>query len=455
MRMKKLWGNTALLSGATLLMTFVGLLFQSWLVRRIGTAGIGLYQLLGSVTALSATLAISGIRFASTRLVAEELGARDAPGVSSAMLRCLCYAVLTGTAAGVLLGSFARPIGEIWIGDARTVDSLRLTALSMPCVSLSASLSGYFTACGRVWKPTAVRLFDQLSGIALSVLLLRSATPGDVEGVCIALVLGRLGADVISLLILLVVFLDDRQRYGPAGNGAGQTRRMLNIAVPLAFSAYARSTLNTVQHLLVPRELERAGSSREAALSGYGTVHGLALPLVFFPACILSAASELIVPDLTERQVQQDAPAIRRSVHIFLRFSGFFSLAVSAFLFFCAEPIGMLFYHSGEAGSAIRLLAPLVPIAYLDISVDGCLKGLGEQLWCMGVNVADSLLGLLLMRLLLPRYALTGYVFVLYATELFNFVLSAGRLAFRLSSLPAFSRRLCGAAGRCAYTAGT
>ena len=184
-------------------------------------------------------------------------------------------------------------------------------------------------------------------------------------------------------------------------------------------------------------------------------MHGLALPLIFFPACILSAASELIVPDLTERQVQQDAPAIRRSVHMFLRFSGFFSLAVSAFLFFCAEPIGMLFYHSGEAGSAIRLLAPLVPIAYLDISVDGCLKGLGEQLWCMGVNVADSLLGLLLMRLLLPRYALTGYVLVLYATELFNFALSAGRLAFRLSSLPAFSRRLCGAAGRCAYTAGT
>lgn len=455
MRMKKLWGNTALLSGATLLMTFVGLLFQSWLVRRIGTAGIGLYQLLGSVTALSATLAISGIRFASTRLVAEELGAKDAPGVSSAMLRCLCYAVLTGTAAGVLLGVFARPIGAGWIGDARTVASLRLTALSMPCVALSASLSGYFTACGRVWKPTAVRLLDQLSGVAFTVMLLKSAPAGDVEAACIALVLGRLGADVFSLALLLAVFLDDRRRYGPAGKGGGQTRRMLAIAVPLALSAYARSALSTAQHLLVPRGLERAGYSRDGALSGYGTVHGMALPLVFFPSCVLAAASELIVPELTERQVRKDAPAIRRSVCVFLRFSGLYSLAVSAFLFLCAEALGALFFHSGEAGRAIRLLAPLVPIAYLDMSVDGCLKGLGEQLWCMVVNVADSVVGLLLMHWLLPRYALAGYVLVLYATELFNFVLSAGRLAFRLSSSPASSRRPCGAAERCVCTAGT
>ena len=48
--------------------------FQAWLAARIGTAGIGLYQLVGSVNVLFATLSFSGIRFASTRLVAEELG---------------------------------------------------------------------------------------------------------------------------------------------------------------------------------------------------------------------------------------------------------------------------------------------------------------------------------------------------------------------------------------------
>ena len=450
---KRLWGNTALLSASTLLMTGVALLFQAYLARRIGTAGLGLYQLLGSVTALSETLAIAGIRFASTRLVAEELGAGNSPGVPAAMRRCLGYAAITGTAAAALLLGFARPIGEGWIGDGRTVDSLRLTALGLPCVSLCVSLSGYFTANGRVWKPTAVRLLDQLTGIAFAAMLLRKAPVGDVKAACEALVLGRLGAQAVSLVVLLLVFHDDRARYGPAGGGAGQTGRLLRLAVPLALSAYARSALHTAQHLLVPRGLERSGYSREGALSGFGVVHGMALPLVFFPACVLNAAAELIVPQLTERQVREDAPAIRRGVRKFLRLSGLYALAVSAFLFVFARPLGHVFYHSAEAGRAIRLLSPLVLAAYLDTSVDGCLKGLGQQVWSMGVNVVESALGLVLLSVLLPRFGLSGYVLVLYAAELFNLALSIGRL-FTLPALRASSRRPCAAAERCAYTAG-
>ena len=60
--------NTALLTASSLLMQGIAMAFQVWLVGRIGPAGIGLYQLVLSVTGLYATFAISGIRFASTRL---------------------------------------------------------------------------------------------------------------------------------------------------------------------------------------------------------------------------------------------------------------------------------------------------------------------------------------------------------------------------------------------------
>ena len=83
----------------------------------------------------------------------------------------------------------------------------------------------------------------------------------------------------------------------------------------------------------------------------------------------------------------------------------------------------MVIYGSRDAGHYIRILAPLVPFMYTDMSVDGCLKGLGQQVWSMGINILDALLGLLLTWQLLPRYALAGYIGILYATELFNFAL--------------------------------
>ena len=421
--------NTALLTASSLLMSVIGMTFQVWLVGRIGSAGIGLYQLTVSVADLAATVAISGIRFASTRLIAEELGRESPAGILEGSRRCLCYALFFGVAAGLILYNLAQPLGFLWIRDARTVLSLRIASLSMPCISLCASMSGYFTACGRVWKPTLVHLLEQLAGIALAALCLSRAPAGDIEKSCAAVTLGRLAADLLSLLLMAALFMGDRQRYYGHGQAEdGLTGRMLRLAMPLALSAYARSALTTIQHLLVPRGLKAAGYSSDGALSGYGIVQGMALPVLFFPSCVLAAAAELIVPELTEAQVRGDGRGIRRTAGKLLRLSLLFSLAVTAFLLLFARQLAVAVYHSEEAGRFIRLLAPLVPVMYLDMVVDGCLKGLGQQLWSMCVNIVESLLGLALILYLLPRYALSAYLAILYITELFNFALSLGRL---------------------------
>ena len=100
---KRLIVNTALLTGASLLMRCIGMVFQAWLAGRIGAAGIGLYQLVMSVELLATTFAISGIRFAVTRLVAEEIGLGRGGGVGGAMSRCAAYSLVFGAAACVRL----------------------------------------------------------------------------------------------------------------------------------------------------------------------------------------------------------------------------------------------------------------------------------------------------------------------------------------------------------------
>jgi hypothetical protein len=49
---RRLIYNTALLTLTSLLMSCIGMAFQVWLVNRIGSAGIGLYQLVVSVSNL-------------------------------------------------------------------------------------------------------------------------------------------------------------------------------------------------------------------------------------------------------------------------------------------------------------------------------------------------------------------------------------------------------------------
>lgn len=426
---KRFVRNAAVMTLASILMRLIGMAFQVWLAGRIGASGIGLYQLVMSVELLCVTFAISGIRFAVTRLVSEEIGSGRPGGVGGAMRRCAAYSLFFGCAACAVLSLSAEAIGFLWIGDARTVRSLRILAVGLPFISLSSTLSGYFTACGRVGKPSLVHLIEQFVSVTLVALFLLRAPSGDIEKSCAAVTTGVTCADALSFLMMLAAYIRDRRSHG--GDKAPSPRltsRMLTVALPLAASAYARSALSTLEQLLVPRGLKRSGLSADGALAGYGVIQGMVMPIIGFPSCLLLALAELVVPELTEAQMRGDESSISHIVSSLLRRTLFFSLMCSAVLFVFAEPLGMAVYKSAEAGKYIRLLAPILPIMYTDMVTDGCLKGLGEQMWSMGVNILDSALGVLMVWTLLPKGALGAYIAIIYFDECLNFALSIGRL---------------------------
>lgn len=426
---KRLIVNTALMTSASLLMRCIAMGFQGYLSGRIGAAGIGLYQLVMSVELLASTFAISGIRFAVTRLVSEELGMGRGGGVHGAMVRSALYALIFGSAAMLLLTRFAEPVGFLWIGDARTVLSLRILAFGLPCLALSSVISGYFTACGRIWKPSLVHLIEQCAVVVFVALFLERAPEGDIELSCAAVCAGVTASDILSLALMLAFYLGDRRKYGSrTGESISLTGRMLSVALPLAVSAYARSALSTLEHLLVPRGFRKSGLSADAALAGYGVIQGMAMPVLSFPSCLLSSLAENVIPELTGAQVRGEREKIRREVRSLLTMSLLFAIAVAFALFVTSDFIGSALFASSEAGKYIRLLAPLIPAMYVDMVVDGCLKGLGQQVWSMGINILDAGLGVLLVYTLLPIGALDAYIGIIYFNELLNLALSAARL---------------------------
>ena len=427
-KLKKLAWDAALLTGASLLMRCIGLAYQVWLAGRIGSAGIGLWQLVMSVNVLTATLAISGIRFTTTRLVSEELG-RHRESVDGAVLRCLCYAALFGSAACLILFFGAEPIGFLWVGDARTVLPLRIIAFAMPMIALSSVWNGYFIASGQAWKTAAVQVTEQIIGIGCVVLALRRVPGEDLELSCAAVARGNLIADAVSMLLICTLYLAERRRRVLRGGGSpALTGRMLRIAVPLALSAYARTGLTTLENLLVPRKLRSAGYSADAAISGYGAITGMVFPIITFPSCLLSAVAELTVPELTAAQVQNDRRRIRAVVTKLLRMTLLFSLVTAGGLFLFADILGQRIYHDASLGKYIRIFALLVPLMYMDIVTDGCLKGLGQMMRSMVFNISEAFLGVLLVITVLPVWALNGYIFVLFVCETYNFTLSIHRL---------------------------
>ncbi len=449
--------NALLLIAVNLFMRTVGVAFNVYLSRRAGGEVMGLYSLLFGVYGLSLTLGCAGIGLGTTRMVADVMGQFCPPegmsrvdtetdsacrqAIRSVLRRCLIYSAICGTGAGVLLFFGAPLIGTYWLGDERTILSLRVLALTLPAVAVVSVFGGYFTAVRRIGKNAAVGIVGQFLRVGFCAYLLTLWLPDGVEMTCLALVLGGALSEICGFFLNLAAFLYDRRRYlaGTTDTNCevipeGATRKLLGITVPVTLAATMRSGLLTLQHALIPKGLKASGASWEQALSSYGVVHSVVLPVVLFPSAFINSYSGLLVPEVAESWARGDRERVSRLSYRVITPALIFSFGVAGVMACFGMELGEIICGSREAGRYIRILAPLIPIMYVDSSVDAFLKGMGEQVYSMNVNIIDALCSVILVWALLPRMGLFGYIVAIYATETLNTTLSLCRM-LRLSGM--------------------
>ena len=428
---KRIFWNAMLLTASTLLVRTVGVSFQVYVSNRVGAEAMGLFSLMSGVYGFALTLATSGIHLGVTHVVIDAVGRGERERIRGAMRRAVCYSLFFGCLASLLLIGFAEPIGTGWLKDARTVPSLRLFGITLPLISLSSAFGGYFTAMRRAYKNAVVQVLEQMLKIGFTSYLLTVFVARDIEQACAMLVLGGVLSEVASFLFEWILYLTDRGRSRGAVDrirARADGKMLIGISLPIALTAYARSGLITLEHILIPEGLRNSGASHAAALTAYGCIQGMALPIVLYPAALISAFSGLLVPELAECRVQESKLRIRYMISRVWSLALIFSIGTAGILLCFSGEIGEALYPHTDAGKYIRLLAPLIPIMYVDTATDAMLKGLGEQVYSMKINILDALISVVLVWILVPHMGIGGYLVTIYFSETFNTVFSVTRL---------------------------
>ena len=423
-RLKKYLANGFLMTCVALLLRGLGVIFNAYVSKKIGAEALGLYTLLGSVYSFALTLALSGINLTVTRLVSDALGENNTTLVRISMKKCVGYSLFFGILSASLLLALAEPLSIHTLKDTRVIKPLRLCAATLPLISLTSCFNGYFTAVRRVYKNAVTQISEQLARIIFCVALLNLFIGRDMESLCIALVLGGALSEMLSFTISLLFFVFEKQRQKKTQkietNELKVTKKMLSIALPLAFSTYFRSALLTIEHILIPVGIQKSGSNRAQSLVAYGTLQSMVMPLVLFPSAIIHSFSGLLVPELAELKIQNNNREIKyvasRVCHLALAFA----VGVSGIMIYYSKELGEGIYGSADAGRYIRLVAHIIPIMYLDTTVDNMLKGLGEHIYTMAINITDTLCSLVMVWILIPQMGIFGYITLIIVSEIFN-----------------------------------
>lgn len=430
-RRQRFYLNGAILTAVNLALRGVGLFFAAYIARAVGAEGVGLNTLIMTLYAFALTLAGSGISLSVTRLVAAAVAECDREkGVSGVLKGAFVYSSLFGFGSAAAMFLLSDPLASLLLHYPSASLCLKALALSLPPVAYGGIISGYFVGVKRVSRNALVQVFSQLFRVFATVWLVTAMAGRGVAFAVLAISLGTLISEWACLFFSLIVFLIDRR--GQSRAKRGKLSPVAKMALPLAVSTYVRSLLLTLEHSLIPKRLVDRGDSSAEALSSYGILHGMALPLILYPMAPLSSFSGLLVPEFAEEEARGNLEKMKKIATAAAERTLAYATVVAVLIFFFSEELGYTVYGSYEAGKFIAFLAPVLPVMYLDHVIDGALKGVGEQVYSMWVNIADACLSVLLVYFLIPLMGITGYAVVIIAMEAFNFILSFLRLRKRI-----------------------
>ena len=432
MKKNLLFINAAVMTLTSLFLRTTGIMYRAFLSEQVTSEGMGLHTLTFSVFTFGMVFSTAGINTAVTRMISEQIGRHLPSTITAIMRKAFAYALTVSIFAAAILFSFADFLAKIILADMRTALLLKLIAPSLPFMAVSACIKGYFLAIRKASKSAVSDVIEQFTEIGVFVLTVKLFAPYGIEYACAAIMLGVTLSEAASCLYLVLCYLKSRhaaytvERRPESHNN--YLRKLLRIAVPVAISSSLGAGLRTVENIMIPGGLRKSGMAHDRALSLYGMVRGMAIPVMFFPAAFLSAFSSLLIPELSGAKAAGNEVRIRYIVSRVLQLTVLLSSLVTGVFMVFSNEIGLKVYNSTDVGKITWILAPLTVLMYADAIVDGMLKGLDLQINVLWYNIIDSTIRIVLIALLVPTYGFSGFMIVMYVSNIFNPVVSIRKL---------------------------
>jgi len=401
-----------ILTVAGVITRLLGFVFRIYMSNLIGSEGMGLYQLIIPLYMLAGTLSTSGVSVAISKLIAEESAKKQLGNVKKILKASLFLTGAIGGIVGLFLFVNSNYIGENFLKDARTILAIRYLAPCIPFMALSSCLRGYFYGIQDVTKPAFAQVLEQFIRIGVVYLIIGSWIPKGLEYACAAAILGITAGEIISCGYVYFAYRAyNKNNINKASitliSGIGA---ILTIAIPITASRTVSSILKMAENILIPIQLQLFGLSHNSALSTFGMLKGMVMPLLFFPSALLSSLAVTLVPAVSEANAVNGKRRIHHTVSKALKYTLLVGICMICIFISFSYELGIAIYHDKEVGEMLRMLSFICPFMYIQLIVVGILNGLGEQMVPFINSLFDSLISLFFVFFCIPLFGFKAYL---------------------------------------------
>ena len=419
----------------------ITLVFNIYIANKVGSETIGIFSLIMSIYTFAITVATSGLGISCTCIVSEEFAKGNYLNGIKAVKTGKFFALLLGIVAGILIILFSPIISHFWLKDAVSSLPLYAIAIGLPFISISSVIGGYFSSVDKSYKSAIAQVLELTVKIIFTIFFLNFTISKGIEAICVSLILADVISEIFSFTLNSIMYSFDKRDYCKRNKIPIQMkRRIFSIAFPISVTSCIKSGLSSLKQFLIPLRLELSGLTYSMAVSQYGLISGMVMPVLLFANVFISSFSGLLVPEFSRLLAGKNYNRLKTVSNTIFHISFIFSICVSSIFFFYADELSLAIYQNLESAKWIKILAPIVIFMYVDNIVDGILKGLNEQVAVMCCNIIDLIVTITIIFFLVPKIGLMGFVISIIVSEILNFTISCIQLKKRINYvIPIFS----------------
>lgn len=392
----------------------LGFFYRVVLSRLVGAEVMGLYQLIMPVYSVLLSLTAVGITSAVSNLTSQHLALGNRLGAAQTRGTGLRGFFLLLLPVGLVVVLASDAISVRLLGDARTQLGL---ILLVPCAAFTGVENIHkhlFYGAGLVRPPAVVELMEQLVRTAAVLGLLIWFLPQYPERVVGLIVAGMVICEVFSSAALVLLYRRRMGRFpktGPGEHAGVRRRRVTAIALPVGFNSLLGNLMGAVNATLIPQKLVEGGVERTEAISQFGVVCGMTLPMLALPTVFLGALNLVLVPRLARAKALERPGEVRRLLSKALSVVSVLALPSMALMVVLGGDLGQLMFHQPVGEHLLSLAVVMAMSCYCSVLAAG-LNGVGYQRAVAAVSLLGGgvQLAFTLALVPLPGVGMDGYV---------------------------------------------
>ncbi len=383
----------------------LGFLYRIILSRTLGSEGLGIYQVSLTVFAVFLTICSSGLPITLSRVISKHRAEKYKRGEHAATTAAILLTLSFSVPVTVLLFLLRKPFTAVF-SDPRCADLFYIFLFGLSFTSVYAIIRGSFWGNKRFFAYSLIELIEEIVMIFVGILLLVVFRTGaaDVNKAGIAVLVSYL----FSFSIASVYFF---ARGGRLASPKGELLPLLKASLPVTAMRTSSSLMSSLISVLFPMRLMAAGYSSSRAMSEYGVVYGMVMPVLMIPSSLIGSIALVLVPELSECFYKGEREKVAVLVEKALNATLLIAVLLIPFFMACGEGVGVLLYSNAASGKMIEKSALiLIPMSVTMISTS-LLNSLGCEKQTLGIFTLGSC-AMLLCVWLLPKYLGSGALLV-------------------------------------------